>query len=182
MSEFSDSYHLRNGSVDAAAELIRRAGQTGYVLEPIGPWVTFVCAQSEMEPLDSVIDANLGTLVYYLYAEDHSWGFQIYEADDVTCTYFCDWSSGEIVVNDSDLDMSVVEKLMKPDSEVSLKDLDRLFHPESIYEVFDNGGAANGFAQAVGLTHYNWLSYHYVELMIERNEQRGDWGTVTPVD
>jgi hypothetical protein len=42
MSEFSESYHLKDGSLDDAIALIKQSGQTGYAAKVCDGWATAI--------------------------------------------------------------------------------------------------------------------------------------------
>ena len=76
MSEFSNSFHLRDATEANAVDLLCSARTTGLVLPRTGPFVTMVVARRGW---DSVVEKNPGTLVLYELAEAHGVSALLYE-------------------------------------------------------------------------------------------------------
>jgi hypothetical protein len=80
MSEFSESYHLKNGNLDDVVALIRRSGQTGYAAKVCDGWTTAIpestiCGFSYDE---NFVKGNTGILLHYNYPEDHGFSFTLF--------------------------------------------------------------------------------------------------------
>lgn len=157
MSEFSGSYHLQTERTDDAIELLRRAKLKGYGYAPTNGWVTFVAENAHFEADARIIGANTRRLVHFVSAEDHGWGFTIYDAAKRVCAYRCDWDD-EVVVGDSAYAPSVLEDLISQHGSTTLAAVEAVFHPASLDDV-NECDAARTFADAIGLEHYEWLDY-----------------------
>src|SRR5207247_1441918 len=97
MSEFSESYHLRASSRDDAVALVRSAGLAGFVFPSLDGWVTLVAEGEPFRPNKQLLAANPGTLVHWVFAEDHGWEFAIHRGSRSLCAYSCSWDD-EVVV------------------------------------------------------------------------------------
>ncbi|MBD1912956.1 MULTISPECIES: hypothetical protein [unclassified Leptolyngbya] len=79
MSEFSESYHLRQASQEDAVQLLQRAGLKGIVFPSSSQWTSFVPGGQDWEALPAIVQANSGILLHYSYGEDHGWTIEVYE-------------------------------------------------------------------------------------------------------
>jgi len=171
VSEFSQSYHLASDEQEEATDLLRRAGVRGWVFPPSNGWVSFLPEPDEFgTPSPAVVAANTGTLLYYLNAEDHGWTFAIWQRSDPVCAYGCSWE-GTLVIEDASLDMVVVGQIVSVNAlehEAARLTAERLLHPESLEHVLayvahtEGRNPGHGFAEAIGLEHFHWLSTDYV--------------------
>jgi hypothetical protein len=157
MSEFSESYHLRSGRAEEAVELLQRAKRKGYVYPPVNGWVTFVAEEGIFEPDERIVGAAAQPLLHYVSAEDHGWSFTLFDRTKVVSGYRCDWDD-EIRVDDSRYSREALQQLV-PSAE--LADFEQGLHPTEFDELFE-AESAKLLAQALGLEHYEWLSYDYV--------------------
>lgn len=153
MSEFSESFHLRSDSQEDGVELLRRAGLTGAVFSAGRGWVTVVVESELFEAVDQMVGANQGILLHYLYAEDHCWQFEVFEAGNAICQYNCAWIE-DLDIYDSETDTSVLAGLLVEDS--SEQALEDILHPADLDAIIDEPPAYR-FAEAIGLQHYEWL-------------------------
>lgn len=78
MSEFSESYLLRSDHAEDAIVLLRRAKVKGFVYQPANGWVTFVSEGGSFEPDQRIIASTQQPLLHYASAEDHGWGFVLF--------------------------------------------------------------------------------------------------------
>lgn len=171
MSEFSQSYHLASDSVDDGSALLRRAGAAGWIFPPGNGWVTLLPDPDTFgEPLPALLGANTGTLVHYLNAEDHGWTFTIYQGGDVACAYGCSWED-ELSVETSRLDLGVIDHIIQANAlepMTSVEQVQALLHPESLEQLAvylrhtEGRNPGHGFAEAIGLEFFHWLSSDYV--------------------
>jgi len=158
MSEFSESYHLQTTNPEDAIDLLRRSKRKGYVYPAANGWVTFVVEGSEFTPLDPIVEANRGTLLHYVYAEDHQWEFHIFQAQEEVCSYSCGWNDDDLLVDDEHLNLDVLSSLTGRPAE----QFEPFFYPADIEQVLGHSPAGR-FAEMLGLTHFEWLSFDYVE-------------------
>jgi len=165
MSEFSESFHLRSDSQQDGADLLRRAGLTGAVFSPVRGWVTVVPESELYEAVDQMVASNKGLLLYYLYAEDHGWQFELYKSNSVICQYECGWES-ELVINDSNLNQAVLVSVLIDKSREQV--LEDILHPSELNDVIMDPPAYR-FANLIGLEHYEWLSGGYLDEISERD-------------
>jgi hypothetical protein len=161
MSEFSESYHLRSERQEDAVELLRRAKLKGYVYHPTGGWVTFLAEQGVFEPDRRIVDAARHPLLHYVSAEDHGWSFALYDGSKVVSGYRCEWDD-DITADDSQYSRAALQKLVPTLQSSLLDDFEKQLHPTDFDELFE-ADPSKVFAQAIGLAHYDWLSYSLLE-------------------
>ena len=158
MSEFSESYHLRSERQEDAVELLRRAKLKGYVYQPVSSWVTFLAEQGVFEPDRRIVEAARQPLLHYVSAEDHGWSFALYDGTKVVCAYRCEWDD-DITANDSQYSRTVLQKLVPSLQAALLVEFEQQLHPTDFDELFA-ADPSKIFARAIGLAHYDWLSYN----------------------
>lgn len=79
MSEFSASYHLKTNDRAKVEELIKNSDNKGYIFEETNGWVTFLIEGPAFDINEAVIECNPGTMVHYIYAEDHGWELRVFK-------------------------------------------------------------------------------------------------------
>ena len=156
MSEFSESFHLKTDNVQKGIELLRRTEFQGVVFKPTGKWVTIIPKASLHEAVDAFVEANHGTLLHYMYAEDHGWMLTFYQEKRKMFYYECFWESG-FHINSKDADMDVLKQLL--DNSSDFLQLKEILYPMPRHYA-DNH---HEFAQLIGLKYYEWLSGEYIE-------------------
>jgi hypothetical protein len=128
-------------------------------------WVTVLAAGSMFEPNQSLLAANEGTLLHYVNAEDHGWSFTVFRAAEPVSGFAADWEDDDDPYNDVNLDAGLVCEIARQayGADKDPAALEALLKPEDPFEWIETGGmqSASQFAQFVGLTHYDWLSYDY---------------------
>ena len=159
MSEFSESYHLRSERQQDAVELLRRAKLKGYVYPPASGWVTFLAEQGVFEPDRRIVGAARHPLLHYVSAEDHGWSFALYEGSKVVSGYRCEWDD-DIRFDDSQYSRKALQQLVPSLQPALLDEFEKQLHPTDFDELFESD-PSKLFAQALGLAHYDWLSYDY---------------------
>ncbi len=172
MSEFSESYHLRSEHAEDAVQLLRRAGRRGYVYQPVNGWVTFVVEDGNFEPDARIVAAATNPLLHYVSAEDHGWSFTFYDSGKIVSHYRCDWDD-EITVDDSGYSRAAMQEFVPSAKETMLDDLERRLHPKDFDELFE-AEPSKLFAQALGLEHYDWLSFDYTASRLDSPEDHID--------
>jgi hypothetical protein len=161
MSEFSESYHLRGTSRRDALELLARAGLGGFVFPALDGWVTFVAEGKPFVPNKKLIKANTGTLLRWICGDDHGWGFDVFHTAKRVCKYFCLWEE-EIAVDGRVSHAQLSEALGMQLIGLAGRAGRQILYPDSIAQVAEVK-PAYAFAQAVGLTHYRWLAFDYLQ-------------------
>jgi hypothetical protein len=168
MSEFSDSYQLKSSTTSDGVSLLRRAGLDGYVFPAENGWVTILADGPMFEPNDQLIDNNVGVLLHYMYAEDHGWSVEVYQGLDLVTQHECEWDPRLNVVHK--LDADAADRVLGSSlSSVGAERLRMMLDPTNIDEVFELE-PARAFAEAVGLTHFEWLSFAYIYGDMERGQ------------
>ncbi len=173
MSEFSESYHTSAQTQSEGEALLRRAQTPGFVFPPANGWVTVVPKDETHygEPNDSIIRSSVGTLLYYLNAEDHGWAFTVYQDGGLRGSYECRWED-DVSVNDTNLDLDFMASVAAShgsEFQQARQELERLLHPPSIESVFGidpNDPLANPghlFAELLGLKHYSFIAPAYMK-------------------
>lgn len=178
MSEFSESYHLRSEHAEDASALLRRLKRKGFVYPPANGWVTFVAESTAFAHDEQITAAALQPLLHYVSAEDHGWTFTLFDRHKVVCSYSCDWDD-EIQFDDSEYSRAVLERFV-PTLDAELLDaFEERMQPDDI-EMLLEVEPAKLFATAIGLEHYDWLSYQYLRSDYEDSPE--DFADVIVVD
>lgn len=160
MSEFSESYHLRSDRAEDAIELLRRAKVKGFVYQPANGWVTFVAEGGCFEPDQRIIASAQQPLLHYVSAEDHGWGFVLFNQAQVACRYTCDWDN-QINFDDSQYSRATLQQFVPTAQPALLDDFEQHLRPTDFDALFE-AEPSKLLALALGLEHYDWLSYDYV--------------------
>lgn len=183
MSEFSESYHLKNGSLEDAISLLKKSHQTGFVAKASDEWVSLVPSSAicSFSVDTDLITNNTGILLQYVSAEDHCFSFRIYHDSQIISEYTCDINN---VLGDFETDVSIdkenfnsseIVKLINMD--ISEKELMRILTPRNFNEYMSMSGE---FMEKLKIPPqaYNWISYHYCELL--QNEEEKPLFTFVP--
>ena len=158
MSEFSESFHLRTNEKKEGIELLKNLGITGIVFDAINNWVT-VLPEGELNSQISPMSSYKGTVLHYLYAEDHAWMTSLFTNGASISSFVCAWDP-EIYIEDSSLNIDALSKLIT--SPTLLPQLEELFKINDIDKLFKVNPAYT-FASLMGLEHYEWLSGQDIE-------------------
>ncbi|NBD28390.1 hypothetical protein [Paenibacillus glycinis] len=179
MSEFSQSYHLL-GKNENAVELIKFAGQRGYLFEDNNRWTTFVILGDIFSPSDSIVEANKDLLVHYVYAEDHGWSLSIFKQSVPIFKFDCSWDSIEdfdfteeelaemlgerdITATSGDIfDLDVIKKLVE-EAGNDVSDLEALFTKDREAMIAMESPCAYLIAKKLGISNYAWISVESLE-------------------
>lgn len=159
MSEFSDSYHLKTDNMQDGIKLLQKAGKRGFVFAESNGWVTLVAEGESFMPNESLISANTGILLHFINAEDHGWGFTIYNGNRQISGYECFWEE-DLTIDDSELDIKVIGKIIECGDE-KIKDIKDILYVQDIEEAAEKN-VAESFAKLIGLKYHEWVSYNYV--------------------
>ena len=165
MSEFSDSYHLKTNDPTDAVKLLKRAEVKGYVFPESQGWVTLVAEGDEMMPNKNLIRKNEGTLIHFVYAEDHGWYISIYKEIDRVSHYECMWPD-TIEVWDSELNLDVLMELVEQNvikQKIGRDEIKRLLYPQSFEDIFEDVPILSRIASVLGLNNYRGVSFQYIE-------------------
>lgn len=161
MSEFSESYHLRTDRAEDAIELLQRAKRKGYVYQPVDGWVTFLAEEGVFEPDAKIVAAAKHPLLHYVSAEDHGWSFTLFDGAKIVSSYRCDWDD-DIRADASGYSRDALVRMIPSVQPSLLDDFERYLHPKEFEDLFE-AEPSKMFAQALGLEHYDWLSYGYMD-------------------
>ena len=164
MSEFSESYHLLTEDQHAGVALLERAGRAGWVFPPANGWCTVVVdGEFTGMPAGAVIAANEGVLLQYVNAEDHGWGFTVWNETAEISAYGIGWTE-EIQADTSQLDLAKLREylpVVRPGAWPAIEA--GLEPPEDHATLFigvENPG--HRFARQLGLANFEWVSGHYL--------------------
>ena len=161
MSEFSESYHLRSERAEDVVELLRSAKRKGYVYPSVNGWVSFVAEGGAFEPDERIVSAASHPLLHFVSAEDHGWSFSLFDRGKVVCSYSCAWED-DITTDDSRYSREALQRLVPSAESELLDEFERRMHPKDFDELL-NVGTSRMLAQALGLEHYDWLAYDYID-------------------
>jgi hypothetical protein len=162
MSEFSESYHLRSESAEDAVGLLRGISRKGYVYQPVNSWVTFFAEASNFEPDARIVAAATRPLLHYVSAEDHGWSFTLFNRTEVVSAYRCDWDDDDIKVDDFRYSRAALQQFVPTAQPALLEDFERWLRPQDIDRLLQTE-PSKLFARALGLDHYDWYSFHYID-------------------
>jgi hypothetical protein len=161
VSEFSESYHFRSDEPDAVVRRLREARFGGVVFPPRGGWLTFVpYAGGNSMPMTGGASYRLSRaagvpLLWYFYAQDHGWGFKLLRPGQPEMSFESWWDPASSRVA-TGLELAAFAPLAGGAPLVA--ELDRLIGSADQ----SDGRSAFGFAAALGLPAYRWLSPDYV--------------------
>jgi hypothetical protein len=184
MSEFSESYHLRDASQSDAAQLLRRVGLKGIVFPTTDRWTSFVPIGEDWEGLEAIAEVNEGYLLHYSYGADHGWVIDVYKGSEQRLHFEYSWDDeldedfGEIDTtrpsNVLDLEL-LTQWLVNAENvselqacfEVSAEETEDVGDEEELEdkETEDEeelGNVAYCFAKLIGLEHFRWMSPSYL--------------------
>ena len=162
MSEFSESHHLRTDDQAEAVELLERARRSGWVFPPANGWTMIVVdAPFDGEPDPTLVAANEGLLLHYVNAEDHGWGFSVFDGTDAVSTYEIEWTD-EVDVDDEELDLDALRARLPHVADEQWQAIEReLGEPdEDALVALVNPG--HRVAAALGLAQVEWVSGPYL--------------------
>lgn len=153
MSEFSDSFHFREKTRRSLSAL-RKSGLRGLAFPPKGGWRTFVPFDHEQPVGAALSEAISDRVLHYFFAEDHGWGFEIWDNGSRVCAYSCSWPGDDLIVDDEGLRIDAVASWLSKDA--SVNGIADLLRPASLESVFEQRPAYR-FARALGLASFEWL-------------------------
>lgn len=156
MSEFSESLQLRSTDMADGVALLRAAKVAGFVFPANERWVAVVYAEPQLgsrTALDSILAVNRGLLLHYSFAADHGCSVDAYEGAQRTKLLRVSFEGGKKRFASDDL-----IRLLQIDAE-NVARIQRWV--ETLFAAPRD--ARYVVAQAIGLDHYRWLSYAYVD-------------------
>lgn len=174
MSEFSESYHIWTEDAPATVRRIREARLAGLYFPPKGGWLTFVpygtvpdlTAANKTMPL---ICATARPVLWYLFAGDHGWGFQLHHPEQAAMGFEA-WWDDEPYSDRSTLDLASLAPFL--DGGQNLSAFDPLFETMTAQQAFERQPAYR-FAEFLKLPEYRWLSPAYIQKEPESYLKRG---------
>ena len=169
MSEFSESYHLRAESQEAAITILTSAGLQGYVYPPKGGWITFVASEGSFVPDERIIKQNIGSLLHYVYAGDHGWSFAFFQGTQKLLSYSCEWDY-TVRYDDSNCPEDAFRQLIADYGSGSADAVWPHLHPKTLEDILAVK-AAKLFARALGLEHYEQLSFDYAYIDFDEADE-----------
>ncbi len=155
MSEFSESFHLRAEKAQQGIDLLKAAGFKGVVFKPENGWVTIIPQTTPLEAVRAMTSHNPGTLLHYVFGEDHGWAFSVYEKSESVIHYECTWDS-KLTIDDSQVDLEALGAFVDPSRR---SELNSVLHPSPE----DVRSVHHIFTDLIGLKHYEWLSGGYLD-------------------
>jgi hypothetical protein len=163
VSEFSSSFHIRTTSPTDTEQRLREAKLSGLAFGPKNGWLTFVPYPNSDGMAGSHDDAGMAnaiaattreTVLHFGFAEDHGWSVAMVKPGQFLGMFSCEWDHEPIAVHDN-LDRQALEGIVHPPSvERFLRETEPSVNEAPL---------AFGFAEAIGLPAYRWLSPRYVE-------------------
>ena len=163
VSEFSSSFHIRTTSPTDTEQRLRKAKLSGLVFGPKNDWLTFVpypdtdgiAGSHDDAAMASAIATTTGeTVLCFQFAEDHGWSVAMVKPGQFLGIFSCAWDHEPIAVHDN-LDRQALEEIVHaPGVERFLRDTEPSANKTPL---------AFGFAKAIGLPAYRWLSPRYIE-------------------
>jgi hypothetical protein len=163
VSEFSSSFHIRTTSPTDTEWRLREAKLSGLVFGPKNGWLTFVpyrdtdgiTGSHDDAGTANAIAATTGeTVLYFQFAQDHGWSVAMVKPGQFLGLFSCAWDHEPIAVHDN-LDRQVLEEIVHaPSLEQFLRETEPSVNKTPL---------AFGFAEAIGLPAYRWLSPRYIE-------------------
>jgi len=167
MSEFSSSFHIRTADAPAAEKALACARFRGLVFGPKNGWLTFVPYAEDDDgrdvPPDTIVklaEAVNALALYYSCAEDHGWSFTVVDPGRPPGMFACSWNA-QTRLTRHDLDLRIFEGI------AATADLEKFltepadaieWNLEEPDEDLCGQALAHGFAKALGLPAYEWLS------------------------
>lgn len=171
MSEFSESYHLFSTKQNDGMKLLKRAWLQGFVYPEINNWVTIIPKGSIFQPNRRLINSNTGILIHLVNAEDHGWSFSIYDGKKRTFHYECTWEE-DIEINQDEYNRERIVELINSNpnkmQSVTPLDITKIFYISDFEEIFERN-PVNQVAGLLGLEHFEWISYEYVQREYKEN-------------
>jgi len=163
VSEFSSSFHIRTTNPMNTEQRLRKAEFSGLAFGPKNGWLTFVpypgsdgiTGGDDDAGMANAIAATTGeTVLHFGFAEDHGWSVAMLKPGQFLGLFSCAWDHEPIAVHDN-LDRQALEEIVHaPGVERFLRDTEPSANKTPL---------AFGFAKAIGLPAYRWLSPRYIE-------------------
>lgn len=162
MSEFSESYHIKNGTLEDSIKLIQASAQPGYAGKLNEGWSVLVpeSAICSGDPDAKIIGNNQGILLLYTRAEDHGFWFKLFNKDKLVSEYFLNFEDEGPKADISKLNAS--EFITLTGIAFSAAELEEFLKLNDWEECFK---LAYKFMNLLGIEpkSYDWISYHYCQ-------------------
>lgn len=185
MSEFSEGYFLKSNNKEEAVQLLKKAGVGGYVYPERDGWVAFVANTAPLFRFSEKLKAvNVGTLVQFINAEDHGWGFEICVCDKWVCSYYCGINDAvDMDEMESEVDLEKLFQIERKVEEERFKELLKEYNGklDVLQKYFDENTKtkdildSSEFAKDMGLYFSDWISYQYAQSQNGEFEKYGDY-------
>lgn len=185
MSEFSEGYFLKSNNKEEAVQLLKKAGVGGYVYPERDGWVAFVANTAPLFRFSEKLKAvNVGTLVQFINAEDHGWGFEICAHDKWVCSYYCGINDAvDMDEMESEVDLEKLFQIERKVEEERFKELLKEYNGmlDVLQKYFDENTKtkdildSSEFAKDMGLYFSDWISYQYAQSQNGEFEKYGDY-------
>lgn len=171
MSEFSESYHLFSNEHKDAIELLKRSFVRGFVYPERKNWVTIIPKGRKFKVNRRLVHHNKGILIHLINAEDHGWSLSIYDGRKRTFHYECSWDE-DLEINQDEYYRDRLVELINANPNkirtVSPLDITQIFYVLDLEELFEKNPVTQ-VANLLGLEHFEWISYDYVQKDYKEN-------------
>ena len=175
MSEFSESYHIRKGTLDDAMLLIQQSNQPGYVGMFNENWSTLVpeSAICSWEADIRIIQNNTGLMIHYSWPEDWGFMFELYNASQLVSLYSFEFEELDEEQPDISLaNLNSADFIRLLELDINPAELEAMLAPDDFGEIFSIPDKLMALLGVDGRA-YNWISYHYCELLENEDPQYG---------
>lgn len=160
MNEFSESVYIRTDDRADGVRWLEDNELAGYVLEPRGDWVQVFPDWEELSDQETMalMENSSGVLVYYYFAEDQFWAFNLYHEGQLEFRYECVWLVDEYHADGVDVEEAA--QIL----EVDAGELDAaLYTGEGGGSWDERAEDAARLADLLELPNYAFASFDYVD-------------------
>jgi len=175
MSEFSESYHIKNISLDDAKALIKKSGQSGYAGKLNNDWAVLVPQSAECGSGadETIVSNNENILLHYTFAEDHCFMFEVFNGNEKISEYASDINE-DLQIFSKNLNPAELIKVLELN--ITESDLIKLLTPANMEEYFADPQFNYRLMDLLGIPResYSWISYHYCQLIEKEDPKFAD--------
>lgn len=172
MSEFSESYHIKNGSLEDSIQLIKMSSQSGYVGKFCDGWSTLIPESAICNDFVDyeIIKHNTGILLQFINPEDHGFLFRLFNGQQLVSECIFDYNDTKPIVDISKLNS--LEFINLTGIGISDIELEKLLLPKEWEECFSLPGR---LMELLGIAPkaYSWISYYYCQLLEKEDPKYG---------
>ena len=162
MSEYSESYHIKGGTLEDSVNLIKASSVSGYAGKFNDEWSVLVpeCEGYGGDIDKKIVKHNSGVLLYFSCAEDFGMMFKLFDGKKQISVYALDYSSDEPRVFTEGLNSSEFVKLTGID--LSADEFEAFLCPNDFDEC---SFLADNFMELIGIDPkaFSWVSYDYCQ-------------------